>query len=252
MSKVIIIVVLLIGVILYFNRDILKSSKQNKQPLSGKDKFRITVTALLVVMVVLAITGRIHWLGVVITAMIPMVRKLLPLLIRFSPLIKQYLDRYRSAGVSSGNTSAVSSQVLSMVLDHDTGEFDGEVLQGALKGKKLSRLTEPELITLTAYCGTQDQESVDLILAYLERRFGQEWVSSHVDGNTQEGSDSTAVRSHDMTNEEACAILGLSKGASKDEIIKAHRKLMQKVHPDRGGNDYLATKINLAKDHLVG
>ncbi len=54
-----------------------------------------------------------------------------------------------------------------------------------------------------------------------------------------------------MSVEEAYEVLGLKPGVSKDSIIAAHRKLIQKNHPDRGGSDYLASKINLAKNILI-
>ncbi len=55
-----------------------------------------------------------------------------------------------------------------------------------------------------------------------------------------------------MSRQEAYDILGLPQGAPTEAIVSAHRRLMQKMHPDRGGSDYLAVKINQARDTLLG
>ena len=55
-----------------------------------------------------------------------------------------------------------------------------------------------------------------------------------------------------MSKAEAAKILGINENSSKQEIIFAHMKQMQKHHPDKGVSKDMATKINAARDPLLG
>ena len=78
------------------------------------------------------------------------------------------------------------------------------------------------------------------------------WRRSRTAGRASPGAGRSPRRtSSRMTREQALSILGLDDGATRSEILAAHKRLIQKVHPDTGGTDYLAAEINQARDVLL-
>jgi hypothetical protein len=148
---------------------------------------------------------------------------------------------------SEGQKSSVRTAMLSMELDHDTGAMDGEVLAGQFKGRRLRTMSLDELFRFLPECRAAGDQSANLLEAYLDRTHDG-WRSTSGAG-TRAGP---VPPSGAMTREEAYAVLGLKSDASEDDIRSAHRRLMKQYHPDHGGSDYLASKINQAKETLVG
>ena len=160
LGRLIIIIALVVAIAVIIKR-IRNTPKEQKKPLYWK----LGLGGLAIVLILLAVTGRIHWIAAIIGALIAIAKSSLPILIRMFPLFQRYL------------------------------------------GSKTQR-------------GNKGQS-----------------------GPLQPNSE--------MSETAAYEVLGLSPGASKEEIIQAHRKMMQKVHPDRGGSDYLAAQINQAKELLI-
>ena len=144
---------------------------------------------------------------------------------------------------TSGQTSRVVTEHLEMELDHDSGEMRGKVLKGMFAGRDITTLSPTDLGLLWQDCRHVDPQSAQLIEAYLDH-LHPTWREDMARGE----SDMSRGPDGRMTVEEAHDILGLKLGASEDEIRRAHRALMLKLHPDRGGSTYLAAKINEAKD----
>jgi hypothetical protein len=215
-------------------------------------RFQFTAVIVAVGLLLLAATGRLHWLAAFFAALLLFARRLLGL-IGFLPLIQRVANQYKAArsagGPTPGQHSNVESAFLRMSLNHETGEIVGEVLQGRFSGKQLAEMTLDELLELYEECRNVDEESAALLQAYLERAHGDDWrehVEAHRGGASQPPTDSSQ-----MTRKEAFEILGLMPQATHEDIIEAHRRLMQKLHPDRGGSTYLAAKINQAKEVLL-
>jgi hypothetical protein len=150
-----------------------------------------------------------------------------------------------SASRSPGQTSRVRSEFLDMTLDHDSGGLTGRIVAGPHAGHSLD---EFDLSQLTAMIPGFDAESVALFESYLDRRFPAWRQDAQRDAA---GGQRRPAPNGKMTDEEAYQILGLQPGAGRDEIGRAHRALMKKLHPDQGGSTYLAARVNEAKDTLL-
>ncbi len=148
---------------------------------------------------------------------------------------------------SSGQSSKVRSAFLDMSLDHDSGALSGTILAGDHAGRSLG---EFDLAQLLAMAPGFDAESVALLESYLDRRFPAWRQNAQGDGT---GGQRRTAASGKMTAEEAYQILGLQSGASRDDIVRVHRALMKKLHPDQGEatSTYLAARVNEAKDTLL-
>ncbi len=161
-------------------------------------------------------------------------------------LIARAVRRRPSGGFSSPGSAQrteVHTAFLQAWIDHGTGDVGGTVLSGRFAGRTLDGLGDGDLLDLHAECSS-DADSLRILEAYLDRRLGSDWRNARRPPPSGPRSD--------MTRDEALAVLGLAEGAGADEIRAAHRRLIQRMHPDVGGSADLAARINRAKDVLLG
>jgi hypothetical protein len=233
-----ILLVALVFIVWYFIQRIKalqkKPEKERKAAL-----WRLIFIGLFGVTLALVLSGRAHWLAAALAGLFPLLKGSAGLLMRALPMLQAWLRR--GGGSKFGPT--LRSESLEIKVNIGNGSIDGKILKGELAGQSLSSLSREQLDPLLAQWRSDDPKAARLLNAYLARRF-------HNTGNDhyqQHSQPETATEKG-----EAWQILGLEEGASKEEVIKAHKRLIQKLHPDRGGNDYLAAKINAAKDTLIG
>jgi hypothetical protein len=143
--------------------------------------------------------------------------------------------------------SHVRTAALEMELDHETGALEGLILAGRYEQRMLGSLGKVELLDLLGELRA-DPESCQLLETYLDGRFPGWRENAQPNGGDGQG---VPPASGAMTKQEAYKILGLEAGASAADIRKAHRRLMQRLHPDLGGTSFLAARINEAKDVLL-
>ena len=157
-------------------------------------------------------------------------------------------------GASPGHHSDVETRFLRMTLDHDSGEMTGAVIAGDMAGRALDELTLGELVALWRVCVAEDEQSRIVLEAWLDRVHGDKWrqaagsAANEAGGNRR--SDSPWTKSG-MSEAEAREILGVDAAAGREAVEAAYRKAMLRAHPDQGGSDWLAARVNQARDVLL-
>lgn len=129
-----------------------------------------------------------------------------------------------------------------------SSQISGQVLRGFYASRKLEDLSPEDFNRLYEICEKEDPPGVHLLKYYLYSRL----AGRHFARESHFGAQDTRARtSSPMSEKEAYEILGLKKGASREEISQAHRSLMKHLHPDRGGSTCLAARVNEAKEILI-
>lgn len=216
----------------------------------------VGVALLIAVLVGLAATGRLNWLVAAAVALVPLVRRGLGLL-RLVPVLNYLFpgwhrrfqrpgDRGSASPDPSGSAYATTETAhLKMSLHQTTGHIDGEVLTGPHRGRFLSELSHADLIGL--HGAYEDPDTVRLLETYLDRA----WPDWRRDAGVGSNGSGETPRGGSMGRRQALEVLGLDDTASDRDILEAHRRLIQKLHPDRGGSTYLAATLNEAKHVLL-
>jgi hypothetical protein len=198
-------------------------------------------------LVVLAVlTGRLNPLFAALGALVPVILRVA----RLVPVLQQLIQTLGLAGIAGtapagGQASSIRTRYLAMRLDHASGALDGRVLDGPFMGRQLGELALDDLLRMLEFYRDSDAQSAAVLESYLDREHGDDWRADHAKtGQTSSGNGR-------LTDAEARSILGVDAHADAETIRAAHRRLMQRLHPDRGGSDYLAAQINAAKRRLL-
>ncbi|MFC1665905.1 DnaJ domain-containing protein [Pseudomonadota bacterium] len=199
---------------------------------------------------ILILFGKLPWFLALLGGLVPLLHRVLA----FGRMAQIFSTLGGGGTATPGQTSAVNTRFIKMTLNHDSGEMSGEVLEGNFKGRELKNLKFEQLIELLEECQQTDQQSASVLMAYLDRN-QEDWRENYSEpgdtSSTGSSGPSSASSTEKMSKEEAYEILGLEPGVTTKQIKTAHRRLMQKFHPDRGGPTYLAALINQAKDLLL-
>ena len=212
--------------------------------LPQEDKRQFIIKSVLysaiAILLIGVITGRLHWIGAIFAIIAAGLKTGFSAIIRFMPFLK-FLGAQQVFSNPVFNT-----RYLKVTIDISQGKVTGVVTDGPHKGGQIEQLSMETLAELEKFYGENDKKSQYLIRVVMQRNSGQRYQQQ-----SQQQGQGNYPSVGDPSYEEALQILGLPDNPSKQDVQKAHKTLMQKLHPDRGGNDYLASRVNVAKEVVI-
>lgn len=156
--------------------------------------------------------------------------------------------RTEAAGPQHRPVSRLRSAMIEMEYDQRRDTMTGMVIAGPLEGVALDRLDRGNCEGLYRQALREDPDGARLLEAYFDRRFTG-WRRAG-DRDTHAGPRGMAATGG-MSEDEAYEVLGLRRGATREDIVRSHRTVMKKWHPDQGGSADLAARANEAKEVLL-
>ncbi len=186
----------------------------------------------------LVATGRLHWiLGLLLGAALLGRR-----------LLAKLNGPTKGARPQTEGCGYLQTKNLVLTIDPRNGRIDGTILESRQQGRRLSELALNELQVLHNAYLALDEETAALLAAYLDQTHTG-WQANGADWGTENTSYDPGGGT--LSDSQAHAMLGLANGADRAQIVAAHRRLIQRLHPDRGGSNYLAARLNAAKAQLL-
>lgn len=161
------------------------------------------------------------------------------------------LGQILRAGIAMSRAQATRAIMIERRMGMSGLELSGLVVAGAFRGRQLDSLDAAQCLALYGECRRRDPGGAALLQIYLDRRFAA-WRHAEQAQDQWRGNErGRSGGAGGMSAQEAHEVLDVKSGASEAEIIRAHRKLMKQSHPDRGGSNAAAARVNQAKDVLM-
>lgn len=158
--------------------------------------------------------------------------------------------RSRRAGRRPRVLPQVATGCLLVTLNPASGSMRLEVTQGAFLGQTVDELDEAELKQLYGEIQERCADSLDVFQTWLRHQAKIDWHSEW--DMPEAGEEHSPGFSVTLTDDEARRALGIAHPSPGARTVQAaHRRLMRRFHPDKGGGIFMATVFNVARDQLL-